>query len=229
MFFFSRKKSIISSGILNGFTDCHCHLLPGVDDGFQTMDDTLQCLRQYEEWGVKEVWLTPHIMEDIPNTTSALGKVFYELQSQYRGNIALRLCAEYMMDSLFLERLHTGDLLRYGKDGEEVLVETSYAQPPMNLWSILDDIKSMGLTPVLAHPERYIYMGVAEYDHLRDMRVRLQMNLTSLTGVYGETAQKKAEWLQKRGAYSYFGTDCHSLKHFQSAAEKKINVKFLTI
>lgn len=68
-----RKRIILAdSGIFQGFTDWHCHLLPGVDDGVQTVEETQRILSLYEELGVKEVWLTPHIMEDMPNTTASL-------------------------------------------------------------------------------------------------------------------------------------------------------------
>ena len=71
MWFFKKreKQNIIK---LIGFTDYHSHILPGVDDGVQTMDESLEILRLYEEQGIKSVWLTPHIMEDIPNTTAHL-------------------------------------------------------------------------------------------------------------------------------------------------------------
>ena len=65
-------------GVFDGFTDWHCHILPGVDDGFKTMEDSLAVLARYEEAGVKNVFLTPHIMVDIPNETDALRKSFDE-------------------------------------------------------------------------------------------------------------------------------------------------------
>ena len=52
---------------MEGFRDCHCHLLPGVDDGVRELHETLKILERWKSLGVKEVWLTPHIMEDIPN------------------------------------------------------------------------------------------------------------------------------------------------------------------
>ena len=67
-----RKFSILESGILEGGTDWHCHILPGVDDGVQTMEKSLEVLDFYEQTGIREVWLTPHIMEDCPNETAAL-------------------------------------------------------------------------------------------------------------------------------------------------------------
>lgn len=159
-----RKRIILAdSGIFRGFTDWHCHLLPGVDDGVQTMEETLQILSLYEQLDVNEVWLTPHIMEDIPNTTSALKARFEDLKTAYQGNIALYLASENMLDNLFKERLEKGDLLPLGKNGKHLLLETSYFNPPMGLNNILLRIKSKGYTPVLAHPERYNYMDESGY------------------------------------------------------------------
>ena len=69
---FSSKVSIADSGLLDGFVDFHCHLLPGVDDGVQKISETLSILDLWEQQHVSEVWLTPHIMEDIPNEPDTL-------------------------------------------------------------------------------------------------------------------------------------------------------------
>ena len=80
---FNKKTTVLDSGMLSGFTDYHCHLLPGVDDGVKELRETLQLLSLWEEHGVKEIWLTPHIMEDIPNTTAALRQRFDDLSAAY--------------------------------------------------------------------------------------------------------------------------------------------------
>ena len=82
-----------------GAADHHSHILPGVDDGVETMDEALRILATYEAMGIKELWLTPHIMEDIPNTPEKLKARFAQLQAAYKGNIALHLAAEYMIDN----------------------------------------------------------------------------------------------------------------------------------
>ena len=164
---FSKKYSIASSGILQGLTDWHCHLLPGVDDGVRTMEESLQILSSYEQHGIKEVWLTPHIMEDIPNSTALLRTRYSELKTAYSGPIILHLASENMLDNLFEERLQQGDLLPIGDDGRQLLVETSYFNPPYGLHDILKRIKSKGYFPVLAHPERYIYMGQKDYQQVQ--------------------------------------------------------------
>ena len=222
MFFFSKKYKIIDTGLLNGATDWHCHILPGVDDGIQSMEDSLEVLAYYDKIGIKEVWLTPHIMEDIPNTTAELKARYEELKAAYKGNVTLNLAAENMMDNLFNERLASGDILPIGHRGDHLLVETSYFQPPIDLWKTLEKIKEAGYFPILAHPERYRYKDIAHYDKLKSMKVKLQLNINSLTGGYGPTAMEKSRTLLSRGYYNFFGSDLHSLDHFTHGINAKV-------
>ena len=153
MLFFNKKK-ISNTDVFSGYTDWHSHLLPGVDDGIKTFDDSLAILSRYESLGVKRVWLTPHIMEDIPNTTESLRQRFDELKSRYSGSIQLSLAAENMLDNIFEERLERGDLLPIGDNADQLLVETSYYNSPVNFWDILSRIHHKGYHVLLAHPER---------------------------------------------------------------------------
>lgn len=211
---FHRTSTLLSSGIFRGLTDWHSHLLPGVDDGVQSLSESLAALAYYEQIGISEVWLTPHIMEDIPNTTSELREVYEQLIEAYKGGIKLHLASENMIDNLFDQRLEAGDLLRLGND-KHLLVETSYFNSPMHFYKRLERIKDSGYTPVLAHPERYVYMGHSDYQHLKAMGILFQLNLPSLSGMYGRQAMKNAEWLLASGFYNLLGTDIHSLADHQ--------------
>lgn len=221
MSFFKKRTSLADSSIFRGFTDWHCHLLPGVDDGVQTMEETLRILSLYEDLGVKEVWLTPHIMEDMPNTTASLKKRFEELKAVYQGCIALHLASENMLDNLFEERLRKNDLLPLGKSRKHLLVETSYFNPPMGLSNILLRIKAKGYVPVLAHPERYVYMDENDYRKLKEMNVMFQLNLFALVGAYGTGIRKKAGWLMKNGLYDVAGSDTHNLAVLETTLYKQ--------
>lgn len=212
---FQQKQTLAESGILRGMTDYHSHLLPGVDDGVQTVEESLEILRLYEQLGIRKVWFTPHIMEDIPNTTSGLRSRFEQFQKRYTGNIRLHLAAEYMLDNLFKERLAHRDLLPIGEEGDHLLVETSYFNPPMDLYGMMEKIKSAGFIPVLAHPERYVYMEEADYRLLKKRGVKFQSNLPSLVGTYGNLVQKKTEWLYAERMINLCGTDIHTLSLFQ--------------
>ncbi len=225
---FSKRTSLSASGLFRGFTDWHSHLLPGVDDGVETLDETLDILHLYEELGVETVWLTPHIMEDCPNTTTALRARFAELQHAYKGPVRLHLAAEHMLDALFEERLEQGDLLPLGEEGDRLLVETSYFNPPMGLTDILQRIKSKGYHPVLAHPERYVYMDTPHYRRLKSLGVLFQLNLLSLVGLYGRQACLKARQLLEKGYYDLAGTDLHAFEVLETALRQKLDRSVLT-
>lgn len=201
------------SSLLTNFTDHHSHILPGVDDGVKKMETSLKVLDRYEQLGIAEVWCTPHVMEDIPNTTTGLQARFAELCEAYQGPIKLHLAAEYMMDALFEERLEQGDLLKLGDEGNQVLVETSYFTPPMDMDAILRRIKQKGIYPMLAHPERYVYMNKERYKELKNNGIRFQLNLSSLAGAYGSEAKDKARWILKQNFYNIAGSDLHSSRN----------------
>ena len=227
---FGGKKSLIGSDLLRGGTDNHSHLLYGVDDGVRTLDESLSILSRLEGHGLRRLWLTPHIMEDVPNTTNDLRARFERLKGEeYKGGIELQLAAEYMMDNLYEERLAAGDLLLHGED--RVLVETSTMAPPMDLFGTLHKTLSKGYRPILAHPERYHYMRESDYRKLREMGVLFQLNLPSVIGYYGPSVQAKALDFLGRGWYEMTGSDCHRTsmvaRHYEEKALKTQTVALL--
>ena len=207
---FSRKQSFIQSGLLKDAVDNHSHILPGVDDGVRTLEESLEILSFLEENGVRTLWFTPHIMEDVANTTEGLKAHFEAFKKAYKGPVTLHLAAEYMMDNLFEERLEADDLILHG--GDRVLVETSTLFPPIGFWDILDKMMRKGYVPLLAHPERYRYMDMKDYERLRSLGVKMQLNIPSLVGAYGEGVQEKALRLLDKGMYVMAGSDCHRSK-----------------
>ena len=223
--FIKRKLSLLQSGVLQGMTDRHCHILFGVDDGIQTLEDSLAVLAYDEEVGIRDVWCTPHIMEDVPNATEALRERFAQLQQAYTGPVRLHLAAEYMLDTLFEERFAAGDLLTMEND--MVLVETSTWNPPSDMTGTLRRIQKAGYCPLLAHPERYRYMNDAAYERLHKMGIHFQLNAGSLVGYYGETAMRKAHDLLAKGWYSDVGSDCHRLATIKEQYNRDVLTKDL--
>ena len=224
---FTKHLTLSSSHFFEGFTDCHSHILPGVDDCVKNIEESLDILSRYEEMGIRGVWFTPHIMEDIPNTTADLRERFEALRSAYHGPLELHLAAENMIDNLFEERLAEKDFLPIGRRGDHLLVETSYFTPPFGFYETLEKVKATGYFPVLAHPERYVYMSSKDYDRLKGMKILFQLNIFSLAGYYGSQVRQTAEYLLKKGYYNFAGTDIHSVTMLDGWPQRRIGPKHL--
>lgn len=207
--FFSSKYSFTDLQ-LKELTDVHCHILPGVDDGSPDVSQSVELLSYLESLGYTNVYLTPHTMEDMPNTPALLKARFDEFVQKYTGNVKLHLASEYMIDAGFVDKFSKGEYLTIGTQNQ-ILVETSYAYPPVNFEGVLADILKAGLFPVIAHPERYRYMDNASYERLKKMGCKFQLNLNSLSGYYSPNTKKISHQLLSDGFYDYVGTDLHNL------------------
>ena len=215
--------------------DMHSHLIPGIDDGVSTIEESISIVNQLRKLGYKKSIITPHIMGDFyKNTPENINAGFLELKKELlKQNIVYEVeaAAEYYLDEWFLDKLRAPEkLLVFG--GKYLLVETSYMNKPPNLTELLFEISSQGLTPVLAHPERYIYMydNYEGYKELYAKGVKFQLNINSLSGYYSNGAKTVAEKLIKDNMIDFLGTDCHNekqvralIKSFDTQYFRKIN------
>lgn len=199
--------------------DMHSHLLPGIDDGAQTIDDSIQLIRSMMDMGYSSFITTPHIKSDIyPNTPATIQNALHELKQalrQQRMQVLIHAAAEYYMDDRFVELLEEKQLLTLYKN--EVLVEFSFMFEPVRLPETIFRIQTKGYKPVFAHPERYPYYH-SKPEIFREIRERgglLQLNILSLMGYYGNSVKECAEWILNKGLYDYCGTDLHHLRHVE--------------
>lgn len=220
MFFFRKRYSLSEAGFFKGFTDYHSHILPGVDDGSKSVEDSLKILDYFESLGFKKVFLTPHVMRDFPNGEERLREVFNEFKTNYKGGIELSLAAEYMADSDFSRHLDDG-LLQLPDN--RVLIESSYLARINNFDVQLGNAAMRGYLPVVAHAERYTYMEEEEYRAFLDKGYEMQLNILSLTNYYGHGLAERALKMLRNGFYTYLGTDIHRLRSFESF-EKQIKL-----
>lgn len=201
-----------NENLWEGMTDVHCHLLPGVDDGFSLQEESLEMLMFLSGKGVRRMFLTPHVMADLALNRREFLQERFEAFKAYCADvdIELRLAAEYMLDECFYDRMNEG-LLSY--DGQHVLVEVSCLQAPGDLFEKLYDIQMNGYVPVVAHPERYGFWDMKGLMNLKERGCKFQLNLFSLAGFYGPFPQKTATSLLKKDCYDFTGTDIHSLNY----------------
>ncbi len=201
-----------------GYTDIHSHLLPGIDDGAKTIEDSINLIKQFKTFGITNLITTPHIMGQVWSNTpkiinQKLSALIEALKKEGLSDINISAAAEYLIDDNFVNSLKNGELLTL-KDNL-VLVELSYFNPPVNLFDILFDMQVAGYKPVLAHPERYAFYhnDIEKFDALKKAGCLFQLNLLSLTKHYGQKVQATAHYLLKTDYYDFSGSDVHRKHH----------------
>ncbi|WP_046245986.1 tyrosine-protein phosphatase [Hymenobacter terrenus] len=216
--------------------DMHSHLLPGLDDGAETVEHSLDLLRALRNMGFRKLIMTPHIMGDFyKNTPEGIRAALQLLRtaaiSAGLGDVELDCAAEYYLDEFLGRKLAAGtEMLTFGGDKRYLLFETSYMNEPLNLFEIIFELKAQGYLPVLAHPERYTYLygRFAELEKLRrNYDVLLQINLNSLAGYYSPAAKKVAEQLIEAGLVDFVGTDTHHLRHTDTLLRRTLPQPYL--
>jgi len=226
--FFSRKKFLID--YLDGFIDIHNHILPGIDDGAKTVDDSIALIKEFAAFGVTHFIATPHIMHNYyPNDrrtiTDALTEVKHALLINDMKHISIAAAAEHMIDDNFEHLLDTDGAMSIHK--QYLLVEMSYLQPPINFEEAIIKTASKGYFPILAHPERYgfLHQRKRKYKEYKDHGILFQMNLLSLGEYYGKEVPKVAAELLEDGLIDFVATDVHNLDQLNSLKKLTLSKK----
>lgn len=196
--------------------DFHSHILPGLDDGATDPEDSLRLLSAMAGWGFERITCTPHINAKYRNRPEEIRREFERLEeaAAVRGiNVELRMSAEYrLVPETWPEVLERNWLMPI--EDRYILMELPISKPQEMGWiKPLDEFRkviSMGLTPVLPHPERYFYLSRRELLGFVEAGVVIQSNYGSLAGLYGDTAEQNARNLVEEGLVSLYGTDMHN-------------------
>lgn len=221
MWFFGSKKAEEAFDLGWLCADMHSHLLPGIDDGADNMPMALELIRGLHSLGYKKIITTPHVFWELyPNTPEIVGKGLAELQEAVNEEglaVELSAAAEYYIDEHFESLLRSkSPLLTVSQN--YVLVEFSMVTAPMDLQQVIFQMQIQNYQPIIAHPERYLYLATKKdlFDELKEAGCFFQLNLLSLTGYYGRGVQELAEYLCKKDYYDFAGSDMHHQRHLQA-------------
>ena len=220
--FFSKSKPATGKVDLSGLkVDMHSHLLPGIDDGSPDLETSLSLIKGMMELGYSKLITTPHILWDMYKNTSEIIlqklELVREAVKKEGLNVEINAAAEYFLDD-YVGELVKNKIPLLTINGNMVLVEFSMAYPSHGLKDILFDMQMQNYQPVIAHPERYIYLDQNKefYEELKDIGCLFQLNLLSLGGYYGKSSQELALYLIKKGHYNLIGTDLHGFRHLEA-------------
>jgi tyrosine-protein phosphatase YwqE len=196
--------------------DIHSHLLPGIDDGVKTLEESIQVIQKFKFLGYQKLITTPHVLSDMyPNTTEIIQEKLSMVQNRLKKEnieILLEASAEYYLDMPFLDHIEDDELLPFMNN--YILFETAYYSKPIILEVAIKKIIKKGYIPVLAHPERYAYLysdNLEHYKQLKRMGVLFQVNLKSLHS-HSKDVKKTALKLLKAGLVDFTGSDAHRMR-----------------
>ncbi|MCH8330339.1 MAG: capsular biosynthesis protein [Bacteroidetes bacterium] len=204
--------------------DMHSHLIPGIDDGVKTIEDSVELISKLSEVGYTKLVTTPHVMRDAYKNTpeiilGGLDDVRKAL-SQTGIEVEIEASAEYYMDDGFEMLIDNQQLLPFGDN--YILFEMSFMNKPPNLGEMVFKLKTQGYKPILAHPERYPYLydrTLERFEEIRDLGVLLQINLMSLNGTYSIPARDFARKLIDNEMVDLVGSDIHNIGQFSNLKE----------
>ncbi len=217
---------------LHGLVDIHNHILPGIDDGAKTVEESISLIKGFSEIGVTNFVCTPHIMnnyypnnpETIKNSYDLLKK---ELEHMKIGNTTVDFAAEHMIDDNFENILEKGEVLGLKKN--YLLIEMSYLQASINFNPAIHEIASHKYFPILAHPERYVFLQkkLDKHKKYKSQGILYQLNLLSLSNFYGSEAQQTAQKLLENNLIDFVASDIHNMNQLNHLKEVKISTKQL--
>lgn len=205
--------------------DFHSHILPGLDDGATDLENSVELATAMKGWGFERITCTPHITNKYRNTPDTIRSAFERLQEALyvRGtDVELRMSAEYrLVPETWPEVLKKNWLMPI--EDKFVLMELPIFHPE-DIGDIipLEEFKkviSLGLIPLLPHPERYFYLSKKELMSFLEAGVMIQSNYGSLAGLYGDKAAQNARSLVNEGLVSYYGTDMHNMHYVDVIGE----------
>lgn len=198
--------------------DVHSHILPGIDDGAENIEVSLEMAKRAIVNNIREMIVTPHFsfkyncLEDI----EVLKNEYYKFKTELKkNNIPLKLF-------FGLEILYSDELLEYLKteaffglnETKYLLIEFDFKVSGELIIMALAKIKALGYFPILAHPERYhaIWNNFDVIVCLAEEDILFQCNCGSLIGHFGYRAEKVVKEMLRFGYVNMFGSDCHDLE-----------------
>lgn len=191
--------------------DIHTHILPNVDDGSDSFEESLELLKQAKEQGITHIILTPHIITNSSKYLSKdeLIKRFQEFSEKIKDfGIKLYLGGEIFYTDKTYNQLINNELITIN-DSKYCVIEFPM-KSDIDIEEALYNIRAKGFRPILAHPERYKSLKISDVSLIKES-ANIQVNTSSILGLHGKKVRKFVFDLMKNDLVDYVSTDCHNL------------------
>lgn len=222
---FKKGKPKLSDIIPYNFVDIHSHILPGIDDGAKNLTESYEIINEMKSLGFSKIIGTPHTLSGLyDNTNEIIKSSFLKIKTEKINDVVIDYASEYMIEPELIYKAENKNLLTL--KNKFVLTEMSFIQAPKDLYEILFIIQTNGYKPIIAHPERYLYFSndFSDYEKLKNIGCKFQLNLLSSVGYYGPDVLKITNKLLKNNFIDYVGSDIHSIKHINFIKKNKLRI-----
>lgn len=189
--------------------DIHNHLLYSIDDGSNSLNDSIEILNDLYNRGVTDIVLTPHyiIGTDYNSSNKEKLKLIKELEKNTK--IKLYMGNEVFIDNNILEYIENSEISTINSS-RYLLIELPLEEKLESSNNIIFKLRNSGIIPIIAHPERYSYLSIKDLEELINEGCLFQGNISSLIDKYGKKARKNLELLLKKHMIHVLGTDIHN-------------------
>ena len=207
--------------------DIHTHILPGVDDGASTIEESLEIIDYLKKMGITDIVLTSHYIKNTAYQSNRAEReeILKQLETEAsKMDVHLYLGNEVYLSDDIIDLLEKNEIVTLN-DTKYMLIELPLTGYLNNLSNILCKLTDYGIRPIIAHPERYHFLqkNKRRVRELLEFNCLLQCNIDSITGKYGKKAKKLMKWLLKEDLVSFLATDTHYVekkKHLKKSFKK---------
>ena len=214
-----KTRPILKELIPQGFVDIHSHILPGIDDGAKDIEDSLELISKMKEMGFSKIYGTPHIYPGLYNNNKKTIKLTFEkLLKKTKNNYQIDYACEYMINHSLIEKSEKKKLITL-KD-QYVLVEMSFSSKFNMMNEVFFKMRINNYKPIIAHPERYLYLKNRDLFKLKNMGCFFQLNLLSLVGYYGNHVLARSKNLLRNNLIDFTGSDIHNKRQLEQFSKK---------
>lgn len=196
--------------------DLHCHILPNIDDGSRSLEESLSMAKRAVEDGIQTIVATPHTLNGVySNSVPEVVSRVAELQGAFQENgIDLRLCpgADVHLSFKMLEKIERGDAGTINDKGSYLLLEIPFQNIPTGIKEEIFALKLNGITPIITHPERhpFVHHNPGILREFVELGALCQITAMSVTGEFGKAVRKCSEALIRQRLIHVIASDAHS-------------------
>ncbi len=211
--------------------DIHTHIIPNVDDGSPNLETSIFLIKEQIKQGITDIICTPHFRRGMFETSKEqIIENFNLLKQEIEKenlNINIYLGQEiYIRRYSSLDRIFQENRVFSMNNQKYLLLEFSYTNE-IDISEIVFSCKLKGYVPIIAHIERYEYVGIEEANDIVEAGGLIQVNASSVIGKHGGKIKKKVKKLIKNNLVSFIASDIHSnRKNYMQKAYKYITKKY---